>query len=472
MAKSCPTVAKSQVQSVFAVLEDVSGELQPPSTDGYILPAGRATMTQTPSYSDSEELSPSLNTIDQFQDAVPAGTGSIPLYGRLDSSYGKPEGDALLVALMGDYNDPTKITAAVSDVDGVTASDTEITINAIVNGNDFDGNILKGKLPPRGVVKIDSENIRYGKIVYNDDDTATLLNCKRGYGGSTAAAHDDAAAVQLLSRVYSQNTCRPTCSIYIMNDDKLMLFMSGCSVIQDVVRLQRTQGQMFTFDFQGRRMGWCGVGEVAEAPVGTSVKLAAGGADAYSVGGYIRNKTRGDDNSGQGYRIAAVDDESDTLTLSAAPTGWQVGDALHPWLPSATPIGKPMESRFGNVEIDGKVGKMNEGSLTISCPVTNLEEMGDEYPGEGIDTKRAITLSRTINFRAKDGVEFGKGYRGYELPVTALAGKYAGLTLAHYKARVKFNTPEVGEGDNAITLTQDGTALGVTGEDALFIIQE
>ena len=183
MAKSCPTVAKSQVQSVFAVLEDVSGELQPPSTDGYILPAGRATMTQTPSYSDSEEL----NTIDQFQDAVPAGTGSIPLYGRLDSSYGKPEGDALLVALMGDYNDPTKITAAVSDVDGVTASDTEITINTIVNGNDFDGNILKGKLPPRGVVKIDSENIRYGKIVYNDDDTATLLNCKRGYGGSTAA---------------------------------------------------------------------------------------------------------------------------------------------------------------------------------------------------------------------------------------------------------------------------------------------
>lgn len=97
---------------------------------------------------------------------------------------------------------------------------------------------------------------------------------------------------------------------------------------------------------------------------------------------------------------------------------------------AATPIGTALESRFGNVEIDGKVGKMNEGSLTISCPVTNLEEMGDEYPGEGIDTKRAITLSRSINMRAKDGVEFGKGYRGYELPVTALAGKNAGLTLA------------------------------------------
>lgn len=472
MAKSCPTVAKSQVQSVFAVLEDVSGELQPPAVNGYILPAGRATMTQTPSYSDSEELSPSLNTIDQFQDAVPAGTGSIPLYGRLDAHYGRPEGDALLVGLMGDYNDPAKITAAISDVDGVTASDTAITIGNVVNGNLFDGNILKGKLPPRGVIRVDDEHIRYTSIIYSEDGTAILQNCKRGFGGTMAAAHDDAATVQVLSRVYTQNVCRPTCSIYILNDDKLMLFMSGCSIIQDVVRLQRTQGQMFTFDFQGRRMGWCGVGEVAQAPIGTSVKLSAGGADAYTAGGYIRNKTRDDDNSGQGYRIMAVDDESDTLTLSAAPTGWQIGDALHPWLPAATPIGTALESRFGNVEIDGKVGKMNEGSLTISCPVTNLEEMGDEYPGEGIDTKRSITLSRSINMRAKDGVEFGKGYRGYELPVTALAGKNAGLTLAHYMERVKFNTPEVGEGDNAITLTQDGTALGVNGEDALFIIQE
>lgn len=472
MGKSCPTVAKSQVQSVFAVLEDVSGELQPPTVEGYILPAGRATMTQTPSYSDSEELSPSLNTVDQFQDAVPAGTGSIPLYGRLDRNYGKPEGDALLVALMGDYNDPTKITAAISDVDGVTAADTEIIINSIVNGNDIDKNILNGKFPPRGVIKIDDEYIHYASITYAEDGTATLEKCRRGYGGTRAAAHDDAAVVHMLSRIYSQNVCRPTCSIYILNDDKLMLFMSGCSPTQNVVRLQRTQGQMFTFDFQGRRMGWCGVGEVAEAPVGTAVKLSVGGADAYTVGGYVRNKTRGDDNSGHGYRITAVDDTTDTLTLSAAPANWQEGDELFPWMPSATPIGVALESRHGNVMVDGKVGKMNEGSLTISCPVTNLDEMGDEYPGEGIDTKRTITLSRSINFRAKDGVEFGKGYRGYELPVAALAGKNPGLTLVHYMPRMKFNTPEVGEGDSAITLTQDGTALGVTGEDALFIIQE
>lgn len=73
MGKSCPSIVKSQVQSVFAALEDVSGVQQPPAPADYILPSGRASMTQTPGFSDSEELSRSLNSTAQFQDAVPAG---------------------------------------------------------------------------------------------------------------------------------------------------------------------------------------------------------------------------------------------------------------------------------------------------------------------------------------------------------------------------------------------------------------
>ncbi len=466
MAKSCPTVGKSQVQAVFAVLEDVSGELQRPTVDGYILPAGRATMTQSPTYTASEELSPSLNIIEQFQNAVPVGTGSIPMYGRLNKDFSKPEGDALFTALMGDYNDPTLITAAV-----VLDAGDSLVVGSVVNGTKADGNILAAKLPPRGVLQIGDEKISYAKLTDNKDGTFFLEGLKRGYMATTEASHAEGEAVQMLSRIYSQNVCRPTCSIYIMDDDKLLRFMSGCAVTQDVVRLQREAGQMFTFDFQGRKMGWCGCGELAEAPVGVVIKLTEGGADAYTEGGIVRNKTRQDDNAGQGYYIVSVDDVNDTITLSAAPVGWEAGDEIYPWLPAAEPIGTAIESRFARVEVDGIVGKMNDGTLTIATPVTNLEEIGDEFPGEGVDTKRSITLSRSINFRAKDGVEFGKGYRGYELPVTVFAGKEPGLTLAHVMPRVKFNTPELGEGDNVLTLTQDGTALGVTGEDALFIVQ-
>lgn len=471
MAKTCPDVGKSQVQAVFTMLEDVSGTLQPPALDGYILPAGRASMNQTPSYTDSEELSPSLNTLNQFQNAVPAGTGSIPMYVRLNADYSKPQGDALFVSLMGDYNDPALITAAVVALTGLDETATEITVGTVVNGNVINDNVLAGKLPPLGVVKIADEHILYSGLTDNQDGTYTLTGCKRGYGGTTAAAIADAAVVQMLSRTYTQNTCRPTVSVWIADDDKLVRFMSGCGITQEAVRLQREAGQMLTFDFQGRQMGWCGCGEVAEAPVGVVVKLTEGGADAYTVGGYIRNKTRQDDNSGKGFRIVGVDDFADTITLDTAPVDWEAGDEIYPWMPTADPIGTAVESRFARVDVGGIVGKMNDGTLTVATPITNIEEIGDEFPGEGIDTKRTITLNRSINFRAKDGVEFGKGYRGYELPVSVHSGKLPALTLIHHMLRVKFNTPELGEGDSALTLTQDGAALGVKGEDALFIVQ-
>lgn len=469
MAKTCPSVARGQLQSVYVVLEDVSGILQPPSPEGYIVPAGRATMIQTPTYTDSEELSPSLNPIDQFQDAVPAGSGSIPLYGRLNRDYSKPEGDALFTALMGDYNDPALIGATVQTA--VTDSDQEIEITNIKNENDIDDNVLEGKMPPRGVISIDEEKILYREIEYVSNG-AILKKCRRGYDNTVVTVHEIDAPVKMLSRIYSQSVCRSTCSIYILNDDKLLVFMSGCNVTQCSVRLQRQSGQMFTFDFQGRRMGWAGTGVIAEDVTGTVIQLEKGGADAYTPGGIIRNRTRKDNNNGRGYLITEVNDVLDTITLASAPTGWKGGDYLTPFLPVAQVIGTALESRHAAVEIDGIAGKMADGGLTISTPVTNLEEIGDEFVGEGVSTRRSITLERSIIFRAKDGKEFGKGYRGYELPVTVYAGKKPGLTLAHFMPRTKFNTPELNESDTVLTMTQNGTALGVTGEDALFIIQE
>lgn len=470
MGKTCPSVARSQIQSVFAVLEDVSGELQPPTVDGYILPAGRATMAQTPTYSNSEELSKSLNIIAQFQDAVPVGTGSIPIYGRLNKDYSKPEGDALFVSLMGDYNDPTKITAKVAT--DATSNDTEIEITDIVNDNKISENILAGKFPPRGTIKIGTEKILYCKVEYEDDGTITLKNCKRGYDNTIASSIEAGADIQMLSRIYSQSVCRQTVSIWILNDDKLCTFMSGCSVTQDQVRLQRESGQMFTFDYQGRKMGWAGVSEIAEAPTDAVIQLVDGGADAYTTGGFIHNKTQNDDNKGNGYRVIDVNDVLNTITVSPVPTGWKAGDMLHPWLPTGKVIGEVIESRYAGVEIDNKAGKLESGGFTISTPVNNLLEIGDEYVGEGVDSVRTITLERNIYFRAQDGVQFGKGYKGYELPVTVFAGKNPGMTLAHYMPRVKFNTPELGDSDNVITMSQNGTALGIAGEDALFIIQE
>lgn len=40
MAKTCPTAGKSNVQAVFACIEDVTGVLQKPVAADYIVPRG------------------------------------------------------------------------------------------------------------------------------------------------------------------------------------------------------------------------------------------------------------------------------------------------------------------------------------------------------------------------------------------------------------------------------------------------
>lgn len=46
MAKTCPTAGKSNVQAVFACIEDVTGVLQKPVAADYIVPRGNASMNQ------------------------------------------------------------------------------------------------------------------------------------------------------------------------------------------------------------------------------------------------------------------------------------------------------------------------------------------------------------------------------------------------------------------------------------------
>lgn len=77
------------------------------------------------------------------------------------------------------YNGQTTPTGLTIDqVGGITASDTEITLDSVVG------------LPAAGFVKIDNEIINYGYI-----DGNTLYNCFRAQQNTTAASHADNATV-------------------------------------------------------------------------------------------------------------------------------------------------------------------------------------------------------------------------------------------------------------------------------------
>jgi len=458
---ACQNIGKSNLQRVFVMQEDVAGVLQTPVASGFILPSGSGSMSQTPSYSNSEELSKSLNVLEQFQDAVGAGDISIPMLLRTQGSFAVPQGDALLTALMGSVQATGSVTGALTAQ--VLASATSFTVDGITGGI----------LPPRGVVSIGSEKILYTDCT-ESSGTFTLSGCTRGYLGTTAAEHDDNASVSLSSRVWLQEVCRPTVSVW-MEFDHFVSFMSGCVVTDATFTLSKTGGQAVNFSLSGRKMGWCGTSSVSSIS-GAVVTLPTGEADSFTVGALIQNKTRSDTNTNTGYKITAVDTTNGTITVYPTPSTWVADDILTPWLPTASAIGTPVESRDAKVFVNGTMGKRREGELSVSTPTTFTNEIGDEYPGENADGKRAISLSGGLYFRTEDAKEFGRGYRGYELPVSVMLGDKQGYTLSAILPRVRFNTPTLSSDGEFLTLEQDGYAMGSPsireGESSLYLVQE
>ena len=188
-----------------------------------------------------------------------------------------------------------------------------------------------------------TERIRYLGVTLNTSGVVTALtNCVRGYHSTTAASHAAAASISLKSRVYIQDKCRPTCSVWIQNDHTVM-FASGCVVTSVAVPQSKTGGQHCDFTFQFRQLGWAGRSFLGAIPstgvlsVVTAANVAAGG--AYTVGAIVKNTTKNDDNSGAGYTVTAVDTDNGTITVSPVPTGWAKDDQIDAWLPEADPIG-------------------------------------------------------------------------------------------------------------------------------------
>lgn len=465
MAKSCSTVASARIQQVFVALEDVSGTLQRPTAANYVLPAGSATLNQAPEYTNSDELTGTLDVIDQFKNALGAGEASIPMIVRPPSDGSKMQGHDLFSALMGTVQEPNTVLAEVG-TGGATISATTIPV----------ADVTGGILPPRGVVTIGSEKVRYLGVTTDANGAVTALtNCVRGFASTTAAAHDAEDVITLASRVYIQDNCRPTISIWLKNDHTVR-FASGGVVTAATVPQSKDGGQHCDFTIGFRQMGWCGSSILTSAPAGAvlTVETSEGekAAEAYSVGGIIKNTTKNDDNSGAGYTITFVNYDAGTITVSPAPTGWAMDDKIDPWLPDATPIGTALQSADTRVFVGGKAGKLTEGSITIGTPTSFTSEIGDEYPGENADGMRELSMTNGLYFRAKDAVEFKRGYDGYELPVHIVLGNKAGGSLSLVMRRVKFNMPTVEESDSFVTLTRSGAILGTKGNDSLIIVQE
>ncbi len=464
--KTCPDVGRSNVQAVWAEIEDVSGVLQKPTPAGYIVPRGNASMNQVPTLTDSEELSESLNVTAQFQDAVGAGDASIPTYLRLAADGVRMQAHALMHTAMGEYQAGGVVTAEVDALDGIAADATEIPLDGVTGG----------VFPPRGLVRIGDEIIRYHNAEVEKGVPVKLVQCARGYMGTTPEAHADDASIILKSACYYQSVCRHTVSLWVKNDH-LVTWGSGGTVTATEFVLSRESGQQLNYSLQFRRMGWAGrsfIKAIADNVLTVETSKGGNAAWAYTEGSYILNTTQKDDNGGAGYRITGVNHEAGTITLDATAdlSAWTQGDRLDAWTPKSEPIGEPVESRSARVFVHGLAGALREGSFSMGTPAEFLKEIDDEYPGESLDTKRDISLSLNGYLRASDAQALGRGYEGFDAPMALVFGRKEGRRMSVHLPRVKMNMPEIAVDGAAFTLERTGRVLGTLGEDAVYVVME
>jgi hypothetical protein len=450
------SIGISRRQRVFAALESARGTLTWPVAADFVRPAGDAVMNQSLEFSDSEEKRDTLDILDQFANTLPPVDWTLPTYVRAAGLGVAPQGDALFTALQG-----VKNGAATAEVEGATVDESAVTIP-------YDPATLTGFWPEAGVFRIGTEDIAYAAI---DAEADAFTGCTRGYGGTTPAAHADAAAITLKSIVYRQGTESPSFSLWVQTDHMLQ-YATGCTVSQGTLGIDNEGAVTLNYQGQGMRMGWAGTCVLAAAANAAQAVVAVPAAGLYSVGARVWNKTKADDNAGAGYAVIAVNDTAKTITLGTnLPVGgWAIADVIAGFLPAGDAVGKVIESRHTAITIDGVPGKFKSTDLTFNVPKQYVtDEVGTLAPEDYLEQARSIESDMKVYFRQDDVAYFKKGADGLEVPIVMTFGQTAGRKMVVSLPRCKLKVPTISFSAPAVELSMPFKALGALGEDSATI---
>ena len=461
----CESIGISRKQVVFAVKETTCGTLKFPAAIDFIRPAGLAIINQIPDFVPSEELRNTLDVLDEFQNQVPPGDWSVNMYARPAATIGgTPQGDALYQSWQGSLNPAT----AASLADAITAAATQIL---------FDG-MAGGIMPVRGVILVGSEQIRYTGInrASRTATGGTLIGCTRGWMGTAATGATDNADMNLSSRFYIQTVESPSFSLWVKTDHFLQ-GLAGCTVSNNVLGVNNEGAVTFNFSGQGMKMVFAGKSEVAAGGATVAATLIpVDDAQLYSVDSRIYNSTDGDSNGALGYRVTRVDTVLNKIAVATGlSNGWYENDIVQGYLPSATVIGSPIESRYTDIYLDNVVAKFRTTDFTFDVPKQYIvDEVGVDYPENYVEDMRTISSDLNLYFRAEDAKYFTLGLASYEIPIALNFGQNAAATdyrnMEVYFPRTKVKTPEISGDGPTLALSMALTALGTVGEDSVELI--
>lgn len=294
------------------------------------------------------------------------------------------------------------------------------------------------------------------------------------------------------SVTYSQKLIKPSFSLFMRKGESVFFSQGGTA---SGFTLDLTSSGAPTLNMNGgfMQMGWAGATELDAAALiaATSVVLAAGEGNKFTVGAMVYNETLGEPvaydpafAAGDVHKVTAVTGDTLTITpeLSAA---WSIADTISGYLPEVVNVGSPLESKdtqFGLFEatLDGATPSVPvvAGSDDIRFQTLNLnatdpvqyveDEVGQGgFPTDYLEDTRDISGSISLYFRRDDIRYFADGYAGIENGVIIQIGDVAGDKVTIIMPRCTMEIPTISTNEPAVNLSVNFKALGGDGEDSL-----
>lgn len=462
---NCPNVALARVQVAGAVFQDTAGVLAFPQSKDMFNVTGDCTVNQQVPNTDSREKSPSLDVHNVFQGIASAADVSLNLYLRTCGLGIMPTGSALLRALQAMTAET--MTGTVAEAFNEAATTIKIKV-------------ASGKVTYRGVIAIldDAnalqEHIHYRTATQDPTDKTlwTLTDLTRGYARTTPTSAIPDDAVKMASVAFVQNICRPEFSLWVQTDHILQA-VEGCVVTAGTIPISTSDAVELQTTITGRRVYVAGPSDLAQDATIASTKLVVDNAKSFFAGQKVQNKTKKDDNAGAGYLVTTVDESTNTLTITPALSmAWAVDDVVTWWMPEGQTVGNEIENRDTTIRLDGVPAKMRPGSISLQTPRTFTEEVGDRFPGQGIDDTRTSTVDLNVFMRKDAAIRMHEGFDGKEIRVDVEAGLEDGHRIAVVLRRVKMTAVTLAFETPTVVLNTSGRILGVKSEDSVEIILE
>lgn len=270
------------------------------------------------------------------------------------------------------------------------------------------------------------------------------------------------------SVAYTQALTKPSFSLWMLRDHTCF-FAKGCVANQFNPTVNNQGGVTQNWSGGFMWLGWVGTDTVASDSAADDT-ITVNEPKKFCVGGRIQNTTTGEDNSGEGYEITAVDYTTGEITLGTAlTTAWSTDDVIAPFLPSTTTVGEPLANRLTTIDIGSDTSKKIQSmSLTLNDAASFIEDeiTTEGHPTDYLETERDLRGSIDLYFRKADLAYFRDGFEDTELDVSINFGNTAGAQAVLNMPQTSIEVPTVSTNAPAINLSIGIIALGSSGEDS------